>query len=139
MILTFCVSGYLNPVDAAGVDPDEVARTLKESVHWYFCLHQVLHVWPPLPLQVVHSVFLAQVVQGAPVVLRHAKPLTVSWADVEVDRAEVVLLLVGHRPGAGNLHRHPDRVHPDQLVAQVGEHVAGRHDSRPMWELHQLL
>ena len=126
-------------MNAPRVDPNEVPRSLEESVHRNLGLHQVFHIWPPHPLKVVHRVLLAEVVQGAPVVLWHPKPFAVTRADVQVDGAEVVLLLVRHGSGAGDLHRHPDGVHPNQLVTKVGEHVSSRHYSGPMWKFHQLL
>ena len=46
----------------------------------------------------------AELVEDAPVLVVDGKPLAVSWANVDVEGAEVVVLLVARRPGPGHFH-----------------------------------
>ena len=66
-------------------------------------LPEVLHLGPPGPVQVVHVVLLAELLQGPPILVRYAEPLGVAGPDVQVDGSEVVVLLVPGRPGLGHL------------------------------------
>ena len=47
----------------------------------------------------------AEAVDDAPVSVRHAEPLAVAGPDVDVDGAEVVVLLVARRPAARHLQK----------------------------------
>jgi hypothetical protein len=74
------------------------------------------HIGPPRAMQKVDSVLFTEFVHRAPIVLRHSEPLAVPWPDVNVDGAEVVILLVGGVPRTRHLHRHLHSVHPQQWV-----------------------
>lgn len=93
----------LHPVHAAGVHPDQVAGPLQETVHGDVGVVEVLQHGPPRAVQVVDLVLLAEGADGAPVGVRNGEPLAVAGADVDVYRAEVVVLLVSWSPTAGNL------------------------------------
>lgn len=57
----------------------------------------LLH-YPPPPHTLVGSILLfTEVAHHSPVGLRYGKPFTVSWSDVDVDSAEVVVFLVTWR------------------------------------------
>ena len=96
-------AGGLHPVDAAGVDPDHLPRPLHEPVAGDLPLLQVGHLRPPRAVQVVHTVLLAELLQGAPVLVGHSEPLAVPGADVDVDSCKVVVLLVAGGPGSRHL------------------------------------
>ena len=49
---------------------------------------------------------LALLLQRPPVLVGHAEPLTVPGPDVDVDRREVVVLLMTRRPRSGNLKKY---------------------------------
>ena len=111
----------LNPVHGAGVEPHQVSWTLDEAVDGHVVLVQVLQVRPPgthqevdvVPVErrrrihasrpkfswetyweVTGDVLFTEVVDDAPVGFRDSEPLTVSRTDVDVHRAEVVVLLM---------------------------------------------
>ena len=50
-----------------------------------------------------HSLF-TEPVEDSPVLVVDSKPLTVAWTNIDVDRAEVIVLLVSG--GAGTWHLH---------------------------------
>jgi hypothetical protein len=52
-------------------------------------------------VEVVHLVLLAELLEGAPVGVRHPEPLRVPGPDIDVNGRKVVVLLVagGSRPG----------------------------------------
>ena len=93
----------LDPVDTARVDPDQLPRPLHEPVARDAGLHEVLHLGPPAPVQVVHLVELALLLQRAPVLVRHPEPFTVAWTNVEVDCCKVVVFLMAWSPSPRNL------------------------------------
>lgn len=90
-------------------------------------------------MEVADVVLLAQVVDGSPVGVRHAEPLAVARPDVDVDGAERVVLLVAGSPAPRYLHVQLDRVHAQDAVTHMGEHVARGHDAGKGRELHELL
>ena len=92
-------------MDTAGVDPDNLPRPLHEPVAGDLPLLQVRHLGPPGPVEVVHTVLLAELLEGAPVLVGHTEPLAVPGPDVDVDRREVVVLLMTRRPRSGNLKK----------------------------------
>ena len=49
---------------------------------------------------------LALLLQRPPVLVGHAEPLAVPGPDVDVDRREVVVLLMTRRPRSGNLKKY---------------------------------
>ena len=107
-------------------------------------------------MEVVHTVLLAELLEGAPVLVGHTEPLAVPGPDVDVDGREVVVLLMAGSPGSGNLntssqssHQYSegradleielDGVHAEYLVADVREHVTSADHSQPAGQLEQLL
>lgn len=121
----------------AGVDPHQVAGALDEAVHGDVGAVQVLQDGPPRARQVVHAMpatqmgshgatavtavtalpqalpsLVAEGGDGLPVVLVHREPLAVPGPDVDVDGAEVVVLLVawgGHGTSGGVTPPQPAR------------------------------
>jgi len=89
-------------------------------------------------VQIIHLIFCAHVLQLAPVVVGHTEPLRVAGADVDVHGAEVVVLLMAGGPRTGHLHVQLHRVHAQDLVAYVRQHVARRHDAGPRGQLVQF-
>ena len=73
----------------------------------------------------LHLLF-TQPVEYPPVLVVHSKPLTVTWTNVYVDRAEVIVLLMSGCAGPRHLHVQLDRVHTKNGVADVREKVALR-------------
>ena len=69
--------------------------------------------------------------EDSPVLVMHGKPLAVSRADVDVERAEVIVLLVARGPGARHLHVQLHRVHAQYRVANVGQEVRLRAGNLP--------
>ena len=62
--------------------------------------------------------------EDPPVLIVDSKPLTVARTNIDVDRAEIIVLLVSGGAGSGNLHVQLHRVHSENGVADVGEEVA---------------
>ena len=93
----------LHPVHTAGIHPDEVARPLHEPVVRDARLLHLGQVGPPRAPQKVDVVALAEPLHQRPVLLGHAEPLAVAGPHVQVERAEVVVLLVAGRAAAGHL------------------------------------
>lgn len=120
-------AGGLHPVHGPRINPHEVSRALHEAVHRDIGSIEIIQDWPPGTCQVVHTVPVgwpqgqmetwgprdgtwgvglvcilggapvAESADGLPVVFMHCEPLTVARAYVDVDRAEVVVLLVACR------------------------------------------
>lgn len=82
---------------------------------------------------------LAEVAHHSPVRLGHSEPLAVPGPDVDVDGAEVVVLLVARDPAPRHLHVELDRVHAQDGVTHVAEQVAGGDDSREGRQFAELL
>ncbi|CAN7996541.1 unnamed protein product, partial [Ixodes pacificus] len=93
----------------------------------------------PPTVEVVDVVPLAQAVHHSPVLLGRGKPLAVSGPNVDVHRAEVVVLLVARGAAAGHLHVQLHRVHAQDRVPHVAQHVARRHHASKGRQLGQLL
>lgn len=129
----------LHPVHAARVHPHQVPGPLDEAVDWNVCFVEVFQHRPPRAVQVVEVVLLAEGLDAAPVGVGHGEPLAVAGPDVDVDRAEVVVLLVAGRPRAGHFHVQLHGVHAQDDVADVRQHVRGRHHARERGQLLQLL
>ena len=62
--------------------------------------------------------------EDPPVFVVDGKPLAVTWANIDVDRAEIVVLLMSGGARSGNLHVQLHRVHSENGVANVREKVA---------------
>lgn len=90
-------------------------------------------------MQVVDVVLLAERLDAAPVRVGRREPLAVARPDVDVDGAEVVVLLMSRRPAVGHLHVKLHGVHPEDHVTDVGEHVGSGHDADEGWKLLQLV
>lgn len=66
---------------------------------------------------------LTELVEDTPVSVVNRKPLTIPRANVDVDRAEVVVLLVSWGSGPRHLHVQLHRVHAHNSVPNVGQEV----------------
>lgn len=55
-------------------------------------------------LIMVEVILFTEALNCSPVLIRNAKPLCIAWSDVEVNGAEVEILLVGWCSTARNLH-----------------------------------
>ena len=64
-----------------------------------------------------------ELVEDPPILVVHGKPLAVPWANVDVDGAEVVVLLMAWGSGPRHLHVELDRVHPHNGVSDMREEV----------------
>jgi len=67
-------SSCLDPMHTTGVDPDQVARPLHESVTGYSSFRELLHAWPPRPVQVIDVVLATKTLQSTPIFVGDAKP-----------------------------------------------------------------
>ena len=76
----------------------------------------------PLNPSPSHSLF-AERVEDPPVLVVHSKPLAVPWTYVDVDGAEVVVLLVAGGPGPRHFHVQLHGVHAQDGVPNVGQEV----------------
>lgn len=90
-------------------------------------------------MQVIDVVLLAELLDAAPVRVRRGKPLAVARSDVNVDRAEVVVLLVARRSTVRDLHVELHGVHAEDHVTDVGEHVRCRDDAGEGRELLEFV
>lgn len=61
--------------------------------------------------------------EDPPVLIVHSKPLAISRPNVDVDGAEVVVLLVSWCPGSRDLHVQLHRVHAQDGVSNVGQEI----------------
>ena len=64
--------------------------------------------------------------EDPPVLVVDSKPLTVAWTNIDVDRAEIIVLLVSRGAGSWHLHVQLHRVHSKNGVANVREKVTLR-------------
>lgn len=96
-------SNRLHPMHAPCVHPDQIPRSLQEAVDGYIRLVEVLQCRPPRAVEVVDLVLLTEGANGAPVGVWYCKPLAVSRANVDVYRAEVVVLLMAGSSASGDL------------------------------------
>lgn len=71
------------------------------------------------------SLLFTEVAHHPPVRLRYRKPFTVSWSNVDVDGAEVIVFLMTWYPAPRHLHVQLDCVHTQDGVTHVTEQVAG--------------
>ena len=67
--------------------------------------------------------------EDSPVLVVDRKPLAITRADVDIDRAEVIVFLMSGSAGSRNLHVKLDRVHAKNRVANVREEVT-------LWTVH---
>ena len=85
---------------------------------------QIVEERPPRAREKVHFVLFTERVHDAPVLGRHAEPFAIARADVDVNGAEVVVLLVAGRSRARHFHVQLNAVHTEDGVADVREEVA---------------
>lgn len=117
-------------MNTARIDPDQIPRSLQKPINRNVGLVQVVQHRPPGAVQVVDLVLLAQRADGAPVRVGHREPLAIARADVDVNRAEVVVLLVPWSPAPRHFHVQLDRVHAQNHVPYMREHVPGGYYAR---------
>lgn len=115
------------------INPDQVAGPLNEPIHGNVRLVQVLHDGPPGTVQVVDVVLLAQLLNATPIRVGSSEPFAVSRTDINVYRTEVVVFLVARRPTARHLHVQLHRVHAQDHMAHVAQHIRSRHDPGEGW------
>ena len=126
-------------MNTSNVDPNQVSRSLHESITRNASLSQFRHRRPPRAVKIIHVVLGAKVLQGPPVVIRYSEPFWVSRSDVNVDCTKIVVFLVTRRSGTRNFHVELDRVHAQDLVANVRQHVSGGNDSGPCRKFVQFV
>lgn len=117
----------LHPMHTACVHPHEITRSLNEAIYWYVVVVQVLQHWPPRSMQVIDVIFLTKRLNTAPVCIWYGEPFTISWTNVNVYGAEVVVLLVSRRSRAWHFHVQLDRVHSKDYVTHVRQHIRCGH------------
>lgn len=105
------------------IHPNKIARSLRESIHGNVGRVKVFKSRPPTAVQIIYVVLLTQLLDATPICVGRRKPLAVTWADVDVDGAEVVVLLVARRSTVGHFHVKLNGVHAEDHVADVREHV----------------
>ena len=71
-------------------------------------------------MQVVDVVLLTETLERAPVFVRHAEPLRIPRTNIDVDGAEVVVLLMSGSSRARDFHVKLYCVHAQDLVTDVG-------------------
>lgn len=84
-------------------------------------------------MQIIDVVLLAQLLNAAPICIRNGKPLTVPGANVDINRTEIVVLLVAGRSAARHLHIQLNGVHAQDHMAHVAQHVRCRDDPGKCW------
>lgn len=80
-----------------------------------------------------------KILDGSPVSVGNTKPFTIAGPDINVDGTEVVVLLMARCAASGDLHVQLDRVHTQDDVTDMRQHVTGRYDTAEGGEFHQLL
>lgn len=111
--------GFRNVRYLPSVNPDEIARPLSESVDGNVCGVEILQARPPAAVQVIDVVLFAELLNASPVRVGRGKPLAVTGTDVDVDRAEVVVLLMARSSTVGDLHVQLHGVHAEDHVTDV--------------------
>lgn len=145
----------LHPMHCPGVDPDQVTRTLEKPVNRNVVGLEVVEDGPPRAVKVIQIVpdwvrlliasqalqylLFAHPLDYTPVFVGHSKPLAISGSNVDIDRTEVVVLLVTRCAAAGHFHVELDCVHSENDVPHMTEHVARRHHSGKWGQFHEFL
>lgn len=80
-----------------------------------------------------------QVIDDSPIGVRYREPLAISRPNVDIDRAEVVILLMSRGSRTRHFHIQLHRVHTQDHVTYMGEHVACGYDAGKGRQLQQLL
>lgn len=122
-------SDRLHPMHTAGIHPHQIAWSLNETIDGYVGFVQIVQHRPPRTMQVIDIVLLAQRLYATPIRIRHSEPLTITRTNIDVDGTEVIVLLVTGCSRAGHLHVQLNRVHAENDVANVRQHIAGRHNA----------
>lgn len=131
--------GYRNDRYSPCVDPDEIAGPLSEPVDGNVCGVEILQARPPAAMQVVDVVFLTELLDASPVRVGRGEPFAVTGTNVNVDRTEVVVLLVARSSTVGDFHVQLNGVHSEDHVTDVRQHVGCGHDAGKRRELLQLV
>lgn len=131
-------SDRLHPVHTARIHPHQIAGPLYEPVHRNIRLVQILQHRPPGSVQIVDVVAFAQLLNAAPIGVRHGEPFAIARPNVDVDGAKVVVLLVARRPAARHFHVQLHSVHAEYDVTDVRQHICGADDARKGGQLLQF-
>lgn len=84
----------LDPMNTAGIYPNQIARPLNEPINGNICFIEIVKHRPPRTVQIVDVVLFAQRLNATPIRVGHGKPFTIARPNVDVDRTEIVVLLV---------------------------------------------
>ena len=94
----------LYPRDTPRIDEDEIARFLHETVDWHLSIVQIVEYRPPRTRDEVHAVLFTQCLHDAPIFVGHGKPFAIARTNIDVNRTEVIVLLMARRPRARHFH-----------------------------------
>lgn len=81
-------------VKPTGIDPDEIARSLKKPINGNVFFVKILERRPPTTVKVIDVVALAEGTNYPPVGIRNREPFAITGTDVNVYGAKIVVLLM---------------------------------------------
>lgn len=129
----------LHPMHTAGIHPHQIAGPLDKTIHGNVRLVQIIEHRPPRSMQVIDIVFLAERLNATPVCVGHGKPLTITRTDVDIYRTEIIIFLMSGCPWAGHLHVQLYRIHTQNHVTDVRQHICSGYNTRESWQFLELL
>lgn len=101
------------------INPNEIARSLSETINGNISGIEIIERWPPTSVQIIDVIFLTQLLNASPIRIGRSKPFTIAWANVDVNRAEIVVFLMTGRSCVGHFHVELNRIHPENHMTNM--------------------